>query len=68
MKVYIYISQRDLLVFNGLLADSSYMGSGIKIEYFEEHRPGTLMVSMSLDTFIYFQDQEVLFQTELIQN
>ena len=56
------------MVFNGLLADSSYMGSGIKIEYFEEHQPGTLMVSMSLDTFIYFQDQAVLFQTELIQN
>ena len=69
MKVYFYISIQDLILFNGFLAEPlNYVESGISVNYYEQHAPGTVMVSVDIDTFIYFQDNDLLSLTQLIQN
>lgn len=69
MKVYFYLKTQDLVMFNGLLAEPSmFEGSDLYVEYYEEHVQGTIMVSTDVDTFIYFQDNNLIRQTQFIQN
>ena len=69
MKVYFYLKSKDLILFNGLLMEPSrFEGTDLFIEYYETHVPGSVMVSTDIDTFIYFQDNNFVRQTQLIQN
>lgn len=69
MKAYIYILSRDVVMLSGILASDTIIEPGVvKINYFNQPTPNTVMVSMSIDQFVYLQDQGVLVTEELLIN
>lgn len=69
MKAYIHILSRDVVMLSGILASDTIIEAGIvKINYFNQPEPNTVMVSMSIDQFVYLQDQGVLTTEEILFN
>ena len=69
MKAYIHIHTRDVVMLSGILATDTIIEPGVvKINYFNQPEPNTVMVSMTIDQFVYLQDQGVLVNEELLIN
>lgn len=69
MKAYIYIHTKDVVMLSGILASDTIIEPGVvKINYFSQSMPNTVMVSMTIDQFVYLQDQGVLVNEELLIN
>lgn len=69
MKAYIYIHSRDVVMLSGILASDTIIEPGVvKINYFNQPDSNLVMVSMSVDQFVYLQDQGVLVTEELLIN
>jgi hypothetical protein len=71
MKIYIYINPEVAVYLYGILntEPGAYNGSDIKIIYSTiQNTSMSLMVSMSMDQFVYLQDLDILETRDLIQN
>jgi hypothetical protein len=69
MKVHIYVHPSDVILLSGLIGpDAPLDVSGIHINYSGIATQNTVMVSMSINEFVYLQDQGVLDSQELIFN
>jgi len=69
MKVHIYIDNNDVVLLSGLFVSNTVIDTGgIKIKYSNEPLDGMIMVSMSIDEFVYLQDQDVLIIKEFLLN
>lgn len=69
MKAYIYISSKDVVMLSGILeSDTIIDANAVKINYFNSPEPNTVMVSMTIDQFVYLQDQGVLVTEQLLFN
>ena len=70
MKVYLYISDDAAVYLSGII-DSQHNFTSDDIVIFYSNQPinGTdFMVSMTLDQFVYLQDQGILQKQELLIN
>ena len=69
MKAYIYIPSKDVVMLSGILeSDTIIDANAVKINYFNSPEPNTVMVSMTIDQFVYLQDQGVLITEQLLFN
>jgi len=69
MKAYIYIPSKDVVMLSGILeSDTIIDANAVKINYFNSPEPNTVMVSMTIDQFVYLQDQGVLVTEQLLFN
>jgi hypothetical protein len=69
MKVHIYIDNNDVVLLSGLFVSNTVIDTGgIEIKYSNEPLDGMIMVSMSIDEFVYLQDQDVLIIKEFLLN
>ena len=70
MKVYLYISDDVAVYLSGILSNpNGYDGNDLIIYYSNQPTVGLdLMVSMSLDQFVYLQDLGILQQQQLLVN
>ena len=69
MKVHIYVHPSDVILLSGLIGPDAPLDiSGIRVHYSGVSIPSTVMVSMSINEFVYLQDQGVLDPQELMFN
>lgn len=70
MKVYLYINEESAVYLAGLIDSSmSYSSDDISIYYSNQPVEGmTMMVSMTLDQFVYLKDEGFLKNYQLIMN
>lgn len=70
MKVYLYISDDAAVYLSGIIdSQHSFTSDDIVIYYSNQPINGTdLMVSMTLDQFVYLQDIGILQKQELLIN
>lgn len=70
MKVYIYINKSAAVYLSGLLASNlEYSPGEITINYSSQPMQSLdLMVSLTLDQFVYLEENDFLVQNEVLLN
>tara|TARA_R110000796_G_scaffold138577_1_gene254657 strand:- start:526 stop:735 length:210 start_codon:yes stop_codon:yes gene_type:complete len=69
MNIYIYINPDAAVYLYGVLNTEIDSGDNIKIMYSTvQNSSMSLMVSMTMDKFVYLQDLDILETVDLIQN
>lgn len=71
MKVHIYVSPEDVVLLSGLMSMNTLAiePGTIQVQYSGQWELGkSVMVSMSIDEFVYLQDQDVLVTNTLLHN
>ena len=69
MNIYIYINPDAAVYLYGVLNMEIDSGDNIKIMYSTvQNSSMSLMVSMTMDKFVYLQDLDILETVDLIQN
>lgn len=70
MKVYIYINKSAAVYLSGLLASSlEYSPGEVRVTYSNQPIQGLdLMVSLTMDQFVYLEENDFLVQSEILLN
>lgn len=69
MKVYIYVKKEEVVLLNGLASNHTFSEmEDFTIYYSNESISGYVMVSLTVDQFVYLQDLGFLTMEELLIN
>ena len=69
MKVYIYVKKEEVFLLNGLSSNHTFSEmEDFTIYYSNESLSGYVMVSLTVDQFVYLQDLGFLTMEELLIN